>query len=67
MRAADDVMKVSLGIYVYTSMHACMSHIDAITCALAAIQSFSHTLQKKSCLLYSRNGSELVTIPTFCN
>ena len=63
MRAADDVMKVSLGIYI--PMHACMSHIGAITCALAAIPSFSHALQKYSCLLHSRNGSELVTIPTF--
>ena len=61
MRAADDVMKVSLGIYI--PMHACMSHIGAITCALAAIPSFSHALQKYSCLLHSRNGSELVTIP----
>ena len=63
MRAADDVMKVSLGIYI--PMHACMSHIGAITCALAAIPSFSHALQKYSCLLHSWNGSELVAIPTF--
>ena len=54
MRAADDVMKFSLGIYI--PMHACMSHIGAITCALAAIPSFSHALQKYSCLLHSRNG-----------